>query len=365
MNVHTTNNGSSAVATAPEPSDDELYEAVRRRDRAYDGRIFYGVKTTGVYCRPSCAARLANRENVSFHPTPKAAKQAGFRACKRCAPDRIGQPDAHTQAVARACRLIEVSEETPSLDDLANAAGLSPFHFHRVFRKVTGITPKAFADAERAKRMTKSLGSAATVTTAIYDAGYNAASRFYEQAGTRLGMAPSVFRKGGPGEEVRFAVGETSLGAILVARTDKGVCAILLGDDPDRLVHDLQDRFPKADLTGGDASFEQLVARVVGMIETPGGANDLPLDIRGTAFQQQVWEALRAIPSGATASYADIARVIGRPTAMRAVAQACASNALAVVIPCHRVVRTNGDLSGYRWGVERKCELLARERAAA
>lgn len=365
MSALTLKASGSGVEAVSEPPTNELYEAVRRRDPAYDGRVFYGVKTTGVYCRPSCAARLANRKNVSFHRTIEAAENAGFRACKRCAPDRIGQPDAQTEAITRACRLIATSEEALSLDDLARAAGLSPFHFHRVFRKVTGVTPKAFVDGELARRVTEKLGGAASVTSAIYDAGYNAPSRFYEAAGARLGMTPSVFRKGGHGEKVRFAVGESSLGAILVARTEKGICAILLGDDPSRLVRDLQDRFPNADLTGGDAAFEQLVALVVGMIETSGTEDDLPLDIRGTAFQQQVWQALRAIPSGTTVSYAEIARAIGRPTATRAVAQACASNTLAVAIPCHRVVRTDGELSGYRWGVERKRELLARERAVA
>jgi AraC family transcriptional regulator of adaptative response/methylated-DNA-[protein]-cysteine methyltransferase len=344
--------------------DDDFYEAIRRRDSAFDGCFFYGVITTGVYCRPSCSARLANRRNLSFYATVAAAESAGFRACKRCRPKMLGQPDPRVEVVARACRLIEASEEAPNLDQLAAAAGLSSFHFHRVFRKITGVTPKAFADAELARRVTNRLGQAETVTQAIYDAGYNASSRFYESSSARLGMTPTTYRKGGPGAEIRFAVGETSLGAILVAQTVKGVCAILLGDDPDRLVRDLQDRFPKAELTGGDVAFEQTVAKVVGMIEAPGRTPDLPLDIRGTAFQQQVWQALRAIPPGQTASYAQIASAIGRPSAVRAVAQACAKNALAVAIPCHRVVRTDGNLSGYRWGVERKRELLSREQAS-
>lgn len=345
--------------------EDALYDAIRRRDPAFDGRFFYGVKTTGVYCRPSCAARLANRNNVSFHTTGEAAEAAGFRACKRCRPERFGQPDPQVEAVARACRLIETSEEAPTLDQLAHAASLSPFHFHRVFRKITGVTPKAFADAELARRVTRGLAEAETVTQAIYDAGYNASTRFYEASNARLGMTPATYRKGGPGAQIRFAVGQSSLGAILVAQTNKGVCAILLGDDPDQLVHDLQDRFPKAELIGGEANFELTVARVVGMIETPGQVVDLPLDIRGTAFQQQVWQALRAIPAGKTASYADIAKAIGRPSTVRAVAQACANNTLAVAIPCHRVVRTDGGLSGYRWGIDRKRALLDREREAA
>jgi AraC family transcriptional regulator of adaptative response/methylated-DNA-[protein]-cysteine methyltransferase len=277
----------------------------------------------------------------------------------------MGEPHPQAEAVARACRLIESSEEIPSLDQLARAAGLSAFHFHRVFKKLTGVTPKAYAGAARASRMAEGLRAADTVTSAIYAAGYNASSRFYETAAARLGMTPSALRRGGAGEEIRFAVGQCSLGAVLAAATEKGVCAILLGDEPDRLVRDLQDRFPKAELKGGDAEFEQIVARAVGLVETPGQNMDLPLDIRGTAFQQRVWEALRAIPAASTASYGEIAIAIGRPTASRAVAGACAHNPLAVAIPCHRVVRIDGETSGYRWGIERKRELLARERAAA
>jgi len=352
------------IAEASRPAAaDETWEAVRRRDSSYDGVFFVAVKTTGVYCRPSCKSRPPKRENVSFFPSAEAAERAGFRACKRCRPDRLGEPDPQVEAVKRACETIASAEEALSLDDLAKTAGMSPFHFHRVFKKVAGVTPKAYAAQMRARRAAESLRTAGTVTEAIYDAGFNSSSRFYETATARLGMTPSAVRRGGMGETIRFAVGEASLGAVLVAATDKGVCCIMLGDDPDRLLRELQDRFPRAKLIGGDADFEQTVAAVVGLVEAPASHFDLPLDIRGTAFQQQVWQALRAIPPGKTATYTEIARAIGQPKAVRAVAGACAANPLAVAIPCHRVVRTDGDLSGYRWGVERKRKLIDMEAA--
>ncbi len=342
---------------------DDKRDAVRRRDAAFDGAFVFAVKTTGVYCRPSCASRPAKPENVSFFATPEAAERAGFRACKRCRPDRAAEPDPHVALVRRACATIATAEEPPAVADLAAEASLSPFHFHRVFKKVTGVTPKAYAAETRARRAAESLQTASTVTEAIYAAGFNASSRFYETSAARLGMTPTAARRGGEGEVIRFAVGAATLGAVLVAATDKGVAAILLGDDPDALVRELQDRFPRAKLVGGDAAFERTVAKVVGLVEAPGQRLDLPLDIRGTAFQQQVWQALRAIPAGRTASYAQIAKAIGRPGAVRAVAQACAANPLAIAIPCHRVVRTDGDLSGYRWGVARKRALIEREAA--
>jgi len=268
------------------------------------------------------------------------------------------------QAVTRACRLIERSDELPSLDRLAAAAGLSRFHFHRVFKRLTGVTPKAYADGQRARRVRDGLAAGASVTAAMYGAGFNSSGRFYASAAARLGMRPSAARAGGAGTTIRFAVGQCSLGAVLVAATEVGVCTIALGDDPDRLVRALQDRFPKAALAGGDAGFERWVAAVVGLVEQPALGLDLPLDIRGTAFQLRVWEALRAIPPGETASYAQVARRIGQPGASRAVAAACAANPVAVAIPCHRVVRTDGSLSGYRWGVQRKAALLERERAS-
>jgi AraC family transcriptional regulator of adaptative response/methylated-DNA-[protein]-cysteine methyltransferase len=344
-------------------TDHERWVAVQRRDPAADGHFYYSVRTTGVYCRPSCAARLPRRENVAFHPTREAAERAGFRPCRRCRPEGPPLSERRAAAVARACRLIERAEAVPSLDALARAAGLSRFHFHRVFKDVTGVTPKAYAAARRSRRVQQELSRAGTVTEAIYQAGFNSNGRFYATSQHVLGMTPTSFRAGGRGASVRFAVGECSLGSVLVAATDKGVCAILLGDDPGALVRDLQDRFPEAHLVGGDQRFERLVARVVGHIDDPSRRTALPLDIRGTAFQQRVWQALRRIPAGRTATYAEVARRIGRPAAVRAVAQACAANALAVAIPCHRVVRTDGGLSGYRWGVERKRALLDREAA--
>jgi AraC family transcriptional regulator of adaptative response/methylated-DNA-[protein]-cysteine methyltransferase len=345
------------------PSPDLLWDAVTRRDGAWDGRFVYGVRTTGVYCRPSCPARLARRENVSFHATTEQARESGLRACKRCNPDGE-DPRARREAlVAAACRAIEEAEEAPRLEDLAASAGLSPFHFHRVFRSITGLTPAAWAAAHKGRRVRESLGKGAGVTEALYDAGFNSSSRFYEKATSMLGMKPSAYRDGGRGEEIRFAVGQCSLGAILVAATGAGLCAITMGEDPEALVRDLQDRFPKARLVGGDATFERTVAAVVAFVEEPGRGLELPLDIRGTAFQQRVWDALRSIPAGETVTYTDIAARLGRPEAVRAVAGACAANAIAVAIPCHRVVRRDGDLSGYRWGIERKAELLRREGA--
>lgn len=342
---------------------DPRWAKVIARDPAADGQFVYSVKSTGVYCRPSCAARLANPANVRFHATPADAQAAGFRACKRCKPD-LGREAPHAAKVAAAARRIAASEETPSLKALAARAGLSPHHFHRVFKAVTGLTPKDYAAAHRGSKVRDGLRNSASVTEAIYDAGYNSGSRFYEKSKALLGMTPTRYRAGGAHEEIRFAIAGTSLGALLVAASGKGVCAILLGDDPEKLLRDLEDRFAKARLVGGDAKFEKLVARVVGLVEQPRKDLDLPLDIRGTAFQQRVWKALTAIPAGKTASYAEIARKIGRPSAVRAVAQACAANNLAIAIPCHRVVKTDGGLSGYRWGVARKKQLLAREEAA-
>ena len=343
--------------------DEERWQAVKRRDSAFDGKFVFAVRTTGIYCRPSCASRPAKRENVSFFSTGAEAEKAGYRACKRCRPDKLGAPDPQVQAVKRACERIETAEEAPKLAELAASAGLSPYHFHRVFKAITGVTPKAYAAETRARRAADKLRTAETVTEAIYDAGFNSSSRFYENTAARLGMTPGAVRRGGAGVVIRFAVGEASLGAVLVAATDKGVCAITLGDDPDVLVRDLQDRFPRAEFKGGDAEFERMVAEVVGLVEAPGQRLDLPLDIRGTAFQQKVWAALQAIPPGKTATYTEIARAIGQPTAVRAVAQACGANPLAIAIPCHRVVRSDGDLSGYRWGVERKRKLIDREAA--
>ena len=346
-----------AAATQRDPR----WASVLARSPAADGSFFYSVRTTGVYCRPSCAARLARPENVRFHGTRQEAEQAGFRPCRRCKPDQPSLSDQHAAMVTEACRLIESLQSAPTLEQLANHAGVSGFHLHRVFKAITGVTPREYAAAHRGERVRMELGRAESVTAAIYQSGYNSNGRFYGESRQVLGMTPTTYRAGGVNADIRFAIGECTLGSILVARSELGVCAILLGDDPDTLARDLQDRFPHATLTGDDPEFEQLVARVVGFVEAPAHGLDLPLDVQGTAFQQRVWRALREIPAGSTASYAEIASRIGSPKAVRAVAQACAANALAVAIPCHRVVRNHGGLSGYRWGVERKRELLQRE----
>jgi AraC family transcriptional regulator of adaptative response/methylated-DNA-[protein]-cysteine methyltransferase len=342
-------------------ADDIRWKAVIAKDKGADGRFLFSVRTTGVYCRPSCPARPARRENVAFHLTCDDAEAAGFRACKRCRPREASQSERDAAMVARACDLIQKSEEPPRLAALAEALGLSAFHFHRVFKAVSGLTPKAYADAHRSDRVRMALPSSKTITGAIYDAGFNSNGRFYAKSEQVLGMTPRRYRAGGDRTQIRFAIGECSLGSILVAATDKGVCSILMGGDPDALVRQLQDRFSKAELIGGDAAFEKLVAKVIGFVEQPRIGLDLPLDVQGTAFQQRVWRALRKIAVGKTASYGDIAARIGQPNATRAVAQACAANTLAVAIPCHRVIRTDGNLSGYRWGVQRKRALLERE----
>lgn len=351
------------AATAAE---DARWASVMQRDPSADGTFYYSVRTTGVYCRPSCASRLARRENVRFHATCADAERAGFRPCKRCRPNERPLTEQYAAVVAKACRVIESTDTIPSLDALAKVANMSRFHFHRVFKSITGVTPKGYATAHRTRRVRDELSQVSrnpTITRAIYEAGFNSAGRFYATSSEVLGMTPTDFRSGGSGTSVRFAVGECSLGSIIVAAAEKGVCAVLLGDDPEALVRDLEDRFPKAQLIGGDARFEQLVARVVGLVEAPALGFDLPLDVRGTAFQQRVWQALLEIPVGATASYAEVAARIGAPKAVRAVARACASNSIAVAIPCHRVVRSDGALSGYRWGIERKRVLLDRESA--
>ena len=346
-------------------TEEERWAAVQARDARADGQFVYAVRTTGVYCQPSSTARLPKRENVVFFASAAAAEAAGYRASRRARGDAGSAAAGRAALVARACRLIESSETPPSLDELALEMGMSPFHFHRLFKAEIGLTPKAYGSAYRARKLREELSSADTsITTAIYDSGFNSNSRFYEASEQLLGMRARDYRAGGSGATIRFAVGQCALGAILVAQSQRGICAILLGDDPDRLVRDLQDQFPKAELIGSDGQFEQLIAQVVGFIEAPAMGLHLPLDVQGTAFQERVWRALREIPPGTTASYTDIAVRIGAPKAVRAVAKACATNHIAVAIPCHRVVRRDDDLAGYRWGVERKRELLRREAKA-
>src|ERR1700757_3695496 len=293
-------------STLPSVAEDPRWARIVARDKTADGHLWYSVYTTGVYCRPSCPSRTANPKNVQLHDTMASAKAAGFRPCKRCKPDGPSIEAENAALVAKACRIIEESEEEPSLEQLADAIGRSSSYFHRVFKAATGLTPKEYAAADRAKKVRQGLDSGNTVTESIYDAGFNSSGRFYEKSTDMLGMTPSQYRAGGTNEEIKFAVGQTSLGAILVASSRKGVAAILLGDDPDELVRNLQDRFPKAHLIGADRDYESLVARVVGMVESPAVGLNLPLDIRGTAFQHRVWQALREIPAGDTVSYTEV-----------------------------------------------------------
>ncbi|HSU30456.1 MAG TPA: bifunctional DNA-binding transcriptional regulator/O6-methylguanine-DNA methyltransferase Ada [Bryobacteraceae bacterium] len=356
--------GPVQVKAMPEYQTDEAcWEAVVRRDPDADGRFYYAVRTTGVYCRPSCPSKGPRRENVAFYRTGEEAQRSGFRPCKRCRPNESVHKSKLSVAIENACRALDTAEVMPNLSELAAMAGLSPFHFHRMFRSEMGMTPKAYFAERRASRMREQLQESGTVTEAVYAAGFSSSSRFYERSAEILGMSPKVYQSGGAGASIRFAVGECSLGSLLVAATEKGVCAIFLGDDPQQLICDLQDRFLQATLVGADEEFEQWVAKVVALVEVPGAGLDLPLDVRGTAFQQRVWQALRNIPLGSTTTYAKLAVAMGAPKAVRAVARACATNPLAIAIPCHRVVRTDGGLSGYRWGIERKRQLLEREAA--
>lgn len=344
-------------------NDDERWQAVLDRDAAADDRFYYSVRTTGVYCRPSCPSRLPLRKNVAFHASPEEAEAKGFMPCKRCRPRAPSQRERHREIVARACRIIERSEVNPRLDALAEAVGISKHHFHRIFKKETGITPREYARAWRDKQVQNQLGEKRSVTEIIYDAGYNSSGRFYENAQQSLGMTPTRRRRGGIGETIRFAIGECSLGSFLIGATEKGICSILLGDTPEGLLKMFEDEFPKAELIGDDDHFRSCVGAVVAFVDNPEVGLELPLDIRGTAFQQRVWKVLRGIPTGTTLSYSQVAKKIGAPRAVRAVAGACAANKIALAIPCHRVVRNDGSLSGYRWGVQRKRELLEREAA--
>jgi AraC family transcriptional regulator of adaptative response/methylated-DNA-[protein]-cysteine methyltransferase len=341
---------------------DVRWAAVLGRDPTADGRFVYAVRTTGVYCRPSCAARRPRPQNVVFHASPEAAERAGFRACRRCRPDEArAAADREAAAVARICRLIERAEEPPSLEALAERAGLSRFHLLRRFKALTGVTPKAYAFARRAERLRGTLRSGRSVTDALFEAGFGSAAAGYWQADRWLGMTPTAYRAGGAGAAIRFVVGRSSLGRVLVAATERGVCAVLLGDDAGALAADLARRFPRAARAPGGPEMAAVVAAVVRLVEEPAAPARLPLDLRGTAFQLRVWEALTRIPAGRTVSYAELAAAVGAPRGARAVARACAGNPVAVLVPCHRVIRGDGDLSGYRWGIARKRALLARE----
>jgi AraC family transcriptional regulator, regulatory protein of adaptative response / methylated-DNA-[protein]-cysteine methyltransferase len=343
-------------------SDDaQRWHALTQRDERADDVFLYGVKTTGVYCRPTCASRRPRRENVEFFASTLEAEQAGYRPCKRCLPNATSPHEQRVAMIRRVCSLMEESEGPPALHDLAAAAGMSVSHFHRVFKEILGLTPKQYATALRRRRLQGGLAQGAAITEAIYDAGFNSSSRFYEKSTELLGMTPTRYKRGAPDLRLRVAVTRSFLGLTLVAATDQGICFIAFGDSPRTLLEHLRRRFPNAQLDQDDPGFAHWVAKVTAFIETPTQCMDLPLDIQGTAFQQRVWKALQEIPPGTTRSYTQVAAAIGKPKAVRAVARACASNRIAVAIPCHRVIRSDGDLGGYRWGLARKQVLLQRE----
>lgn len=337
------------------------WHAVVTRDPSADGVFFYGVTTTGVYCVPSCKSRQPRKENIRFFDSIAKAQAAGFRPCKRCSPGNPSRTEMHIEAVRKACKFLAEAEEYPTLKALARKAGISAHHFHRIFKKVVGVTPKQFAAQLRSEKVRCLLRLDRSVTETVHEAGYQSTGGFYEGIQAVLGMAPQKFRRGGADVQIRFCLGDTTLGALLVAVSDRGICALTLGDDPQMLIKQLQDWFPNAVLEPADRHLTLTLARVIALIEAPGETYDLPLDIRGTAFQQKVWQALREIPSGTTATYRQLATMLGIPRATRAVAAACAANRIAVAIPCHRVIRTGGKLAGYRWGIARKQELINRE----
>lgn len=352
------------ASTLPCSTDAERWAAVLARNPDADGRFWYSVRSTGVVCRPSCASRPARRENVRFHDSLSDALQAGFRPCRRCRPDEPALDDRRAALVAAACQRIDAAPEPPTLADLSRALGVSPHHLHRTFKAITGLTPRAYAAARRAERLRTALPQSPTITAAVYTAGFQAPSRFYESASQTLGMSATRYRTGGRGLTIHHACSPCSLGDVLVAATPAGLCAVLLGNDPVALREDLTRRFPHAEIIPADPDFAATVAQVVQLIETPRQGLSLPFDVQGTAFQQRVWQALTQIPPGETLTYAELARRIGAPTAVRAVATACAANPVAIAIPCHRVVRSDGHLAGYFWGLDRKAELLRRETPA-
>ncbi len=342
--------------------DARRWQAICNRDKTQDGAFVFAVRTTSVYCRPSCPSRRANRENVSFYETPEHARSAGYRACKRCRPDQADH-SPHAEAIVQACRDIQSAEEEPDLATLAASAGLSPSHFQRIFKVHVGLSPKRYAMAVRKQRLRNGLPASENVTHAIYDAGYASASRAYADNATP-GLPHHRYRKGAEGETIRYANTKTSLGSILVAATDRGICLVEFAEQEESLDL-LETHFPRGHLEEAEGNLTDWMAGVVARIDVPQkarlNATPIPLDIRGTAFQEKVWQALTTIPPGETVNYAHLARLLGQPKAARAVAGACASNHLAVVVPCHRVIRESGDLAGYKWGIERKRALLERE----
>lgn len=357
------------MTNATLPDSGTAWNAVARRDRAWDGRLFYGVTSTRIYCRPSCASRRPRRDRVRFFTRWEDAEAQGFRACKRCRPKSAGGPSAGEEAVRRTLAHLDSHPDGPArLADLARTAGISAWHLQRTFKKIVGLSPREYAAGRRAERLRNGLRRESSVSRATYEAGFGSSSRVYESAHRLLGMTPGAFRKGGVGMQIRYTMVASPYGRVLVAATDRGVCAVLLGDQDAGLERQLKAQFPQATRTRvdeGDAWLTQLVARVAEQLRRPGAEESIPLDVTGTAFQWKVWQALATIPSGETRTYKELARSVGKPRAVRAVASACAANRLAVVVPCHRVIRSDGSLGGYRWGLPRKAALLAGERAVA
>ena len=350
-------------STDPFSTDDERWDALVAKSAAAEGIFFYGVRTTSIYCRPGCSSRLPTRKNVRFFESWAAAEAAGFRACKRCQPQTTLPQQQQAEMIAHICHQIESSEKSVSLQELATAAGFSPFHFQRLFKSIVGISPKQYELAQRTKRVRHELAQASSITDAVYNAGFGASSSFYNEATEILGMQPMSYQKGGNGVAIRYTVQPCDLGWVTVAATDRGICAIQFGDDQGTAIAQLQERFPNAQLQTNDPEFDRWVEAIIAYVGAPQANLNLPLDIQGTVFQQKVWQALRAIPLGQTASYSEVAQRLGNPKAVRAVARACATNDIAVAIPCHRVVGSNGSLTGYRWGIDRKQNLLVKEAA--
>lgn len=341
-------------------TDTERWDALVQRNPQAEGAFFYGVKTTGVFCRPTCSSRLPKRDNVMFFEHPDAAEQAGFRPCKRCQPKRVSPRQEQVVAIAQLCQRIETADTPLSLNEMAAEVGLSPYHFHRLFKEIVGVTPKQYIQGKRTQRFREGLQSPQSVTDALYKAGFESSSSFYGKTG-QLGMTPTQYKRGAAGMIIYYAIRPSWLGLVLVAVTERGVCAIALDDSEEVLTQHLHQLFPKATIQEADENFTAWITQVLTLIEQPTRAVDLPLDIQGTAFQQQVWQALQGIPAGQTISYSQLAERIGNPKAVRAVASACGSNRVAIAIPCHRVIGRDGSLTGYRWGKERKQALLARE----
>ena len=348
-------------ALGKEQLDELRWLKLCERDTNGDEDFVYAVRSTGIYCRPGCPSRLPKKENVVFFNTIEQAVKAGFRPCKRCKPDQVPLKKQHADKIAKVCRFIEESEAIPKLDELAEHVQLSPYHLHRMFKAITGLTPKAYAAAHLSREIRHQLTQAGSISDAIYNAGYNSNSRFYESSHQLLGMTPSKYRAKGKDTKIYYGIGKSTLGKVLVAQSNVGICAIFLGDDAQQLIQDLHDRFSLAEIIKGNINFKSTLTKVIKFIESPQIGLDLPLDIRGTVFQQQVWQALRKIPIGETISYKELSEKLGKPKSVRAVASACGANPLAIVIPCHRVIGSNGALSGYRWGLERKSVLLKKE----